>query len=336
MQEFLMWSYIPLLVALPVALVALGTGHYVLLARHKDLGSEARLPRQLVLLLLTLLSMVLLIVVAPIQESTRNQILGLLGIVLSGVVALSAAPFVTNFMAAVMLRATRPFTVGNFIRVGELYGKVTERGLFDTEIQTEERELVAIPNATFINQSVTVVRSSGVIISTRVSLGYEVGNETAEPLMLEAAAKAGLEGPYVHIVELGDFSISYKVCGLLRDVESILTARSELNRQLLNTLHQAGVEVASPTITRHITQSESTRILPEPTMPVAEENRVKAEEIVFDKAREVERLSTLTKDLQQQLEDVDSAESGAAGQKASLEQSLERVKAEIKALREDD
>jgi small-conductance mechanosensitive channel len=71
-------------------------------------------------------------------------------------------------------------------------------------------------------------------------------------------------------------------------------------------------------------------------MPVAEENRVKAEEIVFDKAREVERLSTLTKDLQQQLEDVDSAESGAAGQKASLEQSLERVKAEIKALREDD
>ncbi len=331
-----MWSYIPLLVALPTALVVLAIGHYVLLARHKDLGSEARLPRQLALLILTLLSMVLVIVVAPIHESTRNQILGLLGIVLSGVVALSAAPFVTNFMAAVMLRATRPFAVGNFIRVGDLYGKVTERGLFDTEIQTEERELVAIPNATFINQSVTVVRSSGVIISTKVSLGYETGNDTAEPLMLEAAAKAGLEGPYVHIVELGDFSISYKVCGLLTDVESVLTARSELNRQLLNTLHQAGVEVASPTITRHITQSEDIRILPERTTPVAEENRVKAEEIVFDKAREIERLSALTKDLQQQLEDIDRSKSGAASQKASLEQSLERVKAEIKTLRDDD
>jgi len=336
MQEFFMWSYIPLLVALPTALVVLAIGHYVLLARHKDLGSEARLPRQLALLILTLLSMVLVIVVAPIHESTRNQILGLLGIVLSGVVALSAAPFVTNFMAAVMLRATRPFAVGNFIRVGDLYGKVTERGLFDTEIQTEERELVAIPNATFINQSVTVVRSSGVIISTKVSLGYETGNDTAEPLMLEAAAKAGLEGPYVHIVELGDFSISYKVCGLLTDVESVLTARSELNRQLLNTLHQAGVEVASPTITRHITQSEDIRILPERTTPVAEENRVKAEEIVFDKAREIERLSALTKDLQQQLEDIDRSKSGAASQKASLEQSLERVKAEIKTLRDDD
>ena len=333
MPDSVMWSYLPVLVALPLALLGLGVAHYLFLARHKDLGSEARLPRQLVMLVLTFLAVILVIVVAPIQESTRNQILGLLGIVLSGVAALSAAPFITNFMAAVMLRVTKPFGVGDFIRVGELYGKVSDRGLFDTEIQTENRELVAIPNATFISQSVTVVRSSGVIVSTRLSLGYELAHSTVEPLMLEAALQAGLSDPNVHVKELGDFAISYKVCGLLADVEGALTAHSELNRQLLTTLHSAGVEIASPSITRHITQAGDVRILPADTAPAAEAKRVKAEEIVFDRAREIERLDALNTELEAKISALDTSDKAG---KESLSQSLEKVKAELKALREEN
>ena len=37
---------------------------------------------------------------------------------------------------------------------------------------------------------------------------------------IEAAEAAGLSDPYVHIVELGDFSVSYRVCGLLTTLES--------------------------------------------------------------------------------------------------------------------
>ncbi|PLW70671.1 mechanosensitive ion channel family protein [Pseudohalioglobus lutimaris] len=339
MPNTVIWSYLPVFIVLPLVLLGLGVAHYVLLARNKELGSEARLPRQLVLLVLTILSVILLIVVAPIQESTRNQILGLLGIVLSGVAALSAAPFVTNFMAAVMLRVTKPFGVGNFIRVGDLYGKVSERGIFDTEIQTENRELVAIPNATFISQSVTVVRSSGVIVWTKVSLGYDLGHSTVEPLMLEAAEKAGLMDPYVHVMELGDFAITYKVCGLLVDVESALTARSELNRQLLNTLHAADVEIASPSITRHINQADDVRMIPSRAAPMAEAEadatRVKAEEIVFDKAREIERLGALSAELELQLSELSATKEADTDGQASLAQSLEKVKAELKALRED-
>ena len=103
-----------------------------------------------VFLALTLGAVILLLSVSPLAESTRNQMLALIGVLLSGVIALSSAPFVTNFMAAVMLRVTQPFKVGDFIRVGDLFGKVSERGLFDTEIQSENRELIALPNATFI------------------------------------------------------------------------------------------------------------------------------------------------------------------------------------------
>ncbi|MEZ5569812.1 MAG: mechanosensitive ion channel [Halioglobus sp.] len=334
MLQTLIWSYLPLLVTLILSVVVLGAAHYLLLMRHKDLGSEARLPRQLTLLFLTVLSILLMIIVSPIPESTRNQVLGLLGIVLSGVIALSAAPFVTNFMATVMLRVTQPFTTGDFIRVGELSGKVSERGLFDTEIQTENRELIAIPNATFIAQSVTVLRKSGAIISANVSLGYEQSYRQAEPLMLEAAAKAGLSDPYVHIVALGDFSVSYRVCGLLSDVQGFLTAHSELNRQLLNTLHEADIEIASPTITRHITQSEETRLIPQQEAATRQAQRVKAEEIVFDKARDIEQLEQARDELKQQIGELRNAKGEEAKTRESLEQSLSATEETLKQLRE--
>jgi len=324
--------FIPVTVVFTVCLLVLGLGHYLLIARRQDLGNEARLPRQLVLFGLTLLALLLMVIAAPLPESTRNQILALFGIAISGVIALASASFVTNFMAAVMLRVTKPFKVGDFITVGEHFGKVSERGLFDTEIQTENRELIAIPNATFINQPVTVARSSGVIVWTTLSLGYDVATGQVEPLMLKAAADAGLSDPYVHITSLGDFSITYRVCGLLEDVEGILTTRSELNRQLLNKLHGANIEIVSPTITRHITMPEDTHIVPGQFAIDATRPTVKAEEIVFDKAREIGRLEAEKKQLEEQLNAL--KEAGESPPERIGEQ-LAALVAELSALREE-
>jgi small-conductance mechanosensitive channel len=331
----LVWplNFLPLALTLALSIVALGLGHYFLLARNKTLSSEARLPRQLLLLVLTISAVLTAIVVSPLPESTRNQVLGLIGVLLSGVIVLSSAPFVTNFMATVMLRVTLPFEVGDFIRVGDFFGKVSGRGLFDTEIQTENRELIALPNATFINQGVTVMRSSGVIISASVSLGYDHAAAEVEALLLQAAAEAGLDDPFVHLLSLGDFSVQYRVAGLLADVDRNLTARSELNKKILYVLHGAGVEIASPTITRHITQDADTRILPpEPALQAVVESP-DAEDIVFDKAREISQLEASRAELKAQLETV-KADRGSAGLAADLKQQLKLLEQNIKALGE--
>ena len=305
----LLTPYLPLLIVLVICGAGLTLGHVLLLARHKELGSELRLPRQVALLLMTILSLVLVIIVAPLPDSTRDQILTLMGIALSAAIALSSTSFVTNFMAAIMLRVTRPFKVGDFIKVGDMFGRVSERGLFDTEIQTENRELIAIPNATFITQPVTVARSSGIIVSTTLSLGYDISFAEVEKPMLEAASESGLSDPFVHIVGLGDFSISYRVCGLLTDLESILTARSELHRRLLLKLHGAGLEIVSPTITRHITQSAEQKIIPVSSYAAPREKSVQAEEIVFDKANEISRLEAARDDLKAKIEQLKESKS---------------------------
>lgn len=327
-------QYLPLLVTVIILFLVLAALHYLLIHRHSSLSSEERFPRQLIMLGLTLLAIVILIVAAPLSESTRNQILTLLGIIVSGLIAFSSASFVRNFMAAVVLRVTQPFRVGDFVTIDGQFGKVVSRGLLDTEIQTETRELIAIPNANFTSKPVTVSRRSGIIVTSTVSLGYELSHTTVEPLLLAAATNTGLDDPYVHIVELGNYAVSYRVAGLLTDVERILTTRSELNRQILDVIHSAGLEIVSPSVTRHINLGPETHILPETISKPGKRVGVEAEQIAFDKARALETLETEKQNLVEQIEV--KKKNGDSEEAVHLQQRLESLKLQEKNLKETE
>ncbi len=330
-------QWFPLLVILPAVGMILAAAHYLLIAKHKDLGSEARLPRQMLLLVLTFVAIVMVVLSLPVEPATRDQILGLLGIALSAAFALSSTAFVTNLMAAIMLRVTRPFKVGDFIEINGHFGKVSERGLFDTEIQTENRRLIAIPNSTFIHQPVSVARTPGMVISTDISLGYDVHHEFASNLLIVAAETGGLADPYVHVVSLDDHAVGYRLSAILTEGDAILTARSKLNRHVLDTLHNAGVEIVSPSVTRHITQSEGTKIFPRPHHQAASTSsgtaKVTAEEIVFDKANEAFNLEQEKSDVMEELAMLSSAgNTDDNTQREALNEQLKVIKQKLKSL----
>jgi len=150
------------------------------------------------------------------------------------------------------------------------------------------------------------------MVYTTLSLGYEVSHNQVRPLMLQAAELSGLTDPFVHITQLGDFAVTYKVSGLLNDVQLILTAKSLLNQNILDVLHRSGIEIVSPSIARHIQQSESIRLIPG-MLPMQEsENRVQAEEIVFDKAIEAKELMAARKLILRRLDEKKQESSGDA------------------------
>jgi len=166
--------FIPLVLAIVLVVVGLGALHYVLLARQSHLTSEQKLPRQVTLLVLTIVGLVAISMALPVNESTRNQVIALIGVLLSGVIAFSSTTMVGNLMAGLVLRVNKPFKVGDFIRVEDYSGRVAEMGLLDTEIQTETRELIAFSNTLMVNTPVRVTRASGAIISVDLSLGYDI------------------------------------------------------------------------------------------------------------------------------------------------------------------
>jgi len=246
---------------------------------------------QLILLALTAVGLVVVVLMLPVSNDFRSEILGLVGIVLSAGIALSSTTFLGNMLAGLMLRAVRNFRSGDFIGVQEHFGRVSERGLFHTEIQTEERNLVTLPNLYLVTNPVTTVRSSGTIVSATVSLGYDVPRARIEELLLAAARNAKLEDPFVTTQELGDYSVTYRIAGLLTEVKSLISARSRLRGAMLDSLHGGGIEIVSPVFQNQRKLEPDQLFIPkvEPKKVArVEEEAAVPEEILFDKAEQAE------------------------------------------------
>lgn len=311
--------------------------HWLLLGRLKNLDHARRLPRQIILLLISMVITVAAILLLPISESARNQLIGLLGIFISGLVAFSTSTTVANFTAGLLLRTTKPFSIGDFIRAGDYFGRVSDQGLFDTEIQSESRELIAIPNTYLIRNPVATVHSSGAIVSTTLSLGYETDHSKIETLLCEAAEESGLKDPFVHILELGNFAVTYRISGLLPEVKWIITANSKLNAAILDTLHREGMEIMSPSYMNQRRLKEDWKAVPPNITADAHVGVETAEEIVFDKAEEAERLETEKQKQQQSLVDLEEQLKNALPKdKKIIKQRIQQIHTQLKQQQETE
>jgi small conductance mechanosensitive channel len=321
----LVMELLPFLGVCLAVLVALGLGHWLLLARHPNMGNERRFPRQLTLLGATLAGVLLIVVVMPIDQGTRGQVIGLLGLLVSGLLAFSSTNVLGNLMSGLLLRMTKPFRLGDFVRVGEHFGRVCERGLFDTEIQTQDRDLISLPNTYLVSNPVTTIRSSGTTVSTELSLGFDVHHAQIEPLLLQAAGASGLRDAFVHVLEIGNFAVTYRIAGFLEDTKRLLTTRSDLCRSVLDALHGANIEILSPTYMVQRPLAQTARVIPSPVCAAQAEpcvNTAEApEELLFDKAEQAEQLSTERKTLRASIEEM----------QVSLKAASTEVRAEIKA-----
>ncbi len=283
---------LPLVVFLLVVGLLASVQRYL---QRTELGGRShRLRNQLILLGLTLFGAFVVFLVLPLDTTTRGQLLGFLGIVLSASLALSSTTFLGNAMAGLMLRAVRNFRVGDFLQTGDVFGRITELGLFHMEIQTEDRDLVTLPHMLLVTQSVKVLRDSGTVVSATVSLGYDVSRREIERNLIAAAEKTGLKEPFVQILELGDYSVTYRIAGLLVEVKKVLSCRSQLRGEMIDALHGAGIEIVSPTFMNQRVFPEQRRFLSRPVLTTETEMpRSSPESMFFDKAEEAESIENL-------------------------------------------
>jgi len=332
-------SFLPLLATTAGVVFFLFLAYWALLGRHPELVNERRLSRQLVMFGLTAAGAIAIALALPVSDSTRNQVIALIGVLLSGVVAFSSTTIVSNLMAGLMLHMTRPFRTGDFIRVGDFFGRVVGRGLFNTEIQTEHRELVYLSNTHLITNPVTVVRSSGTIVTATLSLGYDVHHTRVKSLLLDAAREIGLEDPFVKIVELGNYAITYRISGLLTEIKGMLTTRSNFFETILDTLHGAGVEIVSPSFMNQRRLDNEVKVLPVLHHQAPSPDAPSSEEIVFDKAEQAEQQEKAEIDLHERIRTLEGQARESEGEeKEQIEDLIVRARnqlAEVESHRQD-
>ena len=333
-------KFLPVLVVLALVSGILAITNRVLKKRWQD-QPDLQFRFQLIMLALTFAGILAVILALPMSDSMRGQLLGLIGILLSAAIALSSTTFIGNIMAGVMLKAIKSIRPGDFLTIADITGRVTEMSLLHTQVQTEDRDLVTVPNLYMVTNPMKVVRPSGTIVSAEVSLGYDIPRTRVSRLLRQAAGNTGLSDSFIHVRELGDFAVTYRIAGLLEDVKSLISARTRLREEMLDALHGAGIEIVSPTFMNTRPIGEDRRFIP-PLAHDTETSTVSHEEVAFDKAEvaaSVEQvrkaIEAVEKELEALVSDDDNTDQEAI-QKASarLEARKEVLLSQLKAAEE--
>jgi small-conductance mechanosensitive channel len=99
---------------------------------------------------------------------------GILGIV----IGFAAQASISNFISGLLLVLERPFKLGDFVRVGDTIGMVTEIGILSTTIVTWDGVRVRIPSSQIFNSDLRNFTASKVrLVSVEVQIPYSASVE---------------------------------------------------------------------------------------------------------------------------------------------------------------
>lgn len=266
----------------------------------------------------------------PIRESLQGQILSVLAIIISAGIALSSTTVLGNIMAGLMNGSMNRFNDGDLIEVGNIKGRLVRKSPFHIEVQTEDSNFVTIPNLHVATHPVKLTRKSNTVISSSVSLGYDIPRNSIETALKAAALKAELKDPYVYIINLGDFSVTYKVHGFLEDSSLYFSVSSALNAAIIDELHQQNIEIVSPTFMNQRSVEDKTFIPERPMKQEDQESIPPPEEKVFDEAMKSEALEERKKaleNLEENLKELKKSDTAVSDNR------IDQLKDRIKQLR---
>lgn len=179
-----------------------------------------------------------------------------LSVLIGLMISLGASSVVGQAAAGFILTYTRTLRPGEFVRIGEYEGTVTELGMFTTRIRTGLGEVLTLPNS-MITNTVTknysrTVQGAGYVVDTVVTIGYDTPWRQVEAMLLEAAKRTPgiLENPPPQVFQtaLSDFYPEYRL------VAQAIPSQPRPRAELLSMLHaniqdvfnEYGVQIMSP------------------------------------------------------------------------------------------
>ena len=149
-----------------------------------------------------------------------------------------------------MILFDRPFQVGDKIEVGSFYGEVTEIGLRSTRIVTADDSLVAIPNSTIMNGSVSNANSGEANCQVVAEIYLPLSIDTVR--VREIATQAAQVSRFVYLnkpiavlffneVKERRSYLKMRLKAYVMDIRSEFAFKSEMTEIVISTLLQEGL-----------------------------------------------------------------------------------------------
>ena len=158
-----------------------------------------------------------------------------------------------NAIAGLALQADQPYKVGDWIRVGDHEGRVTQISWRSTVLRTRESTLVALPNSSIADGA--IVNYSEPAPPTRVFVDVGV-TYTAPPNHVKALigatrsrrcrSRMATPGPDVLLLDFGASAITYRARCFVQDMERASLAQDQMRTALWYTFQRHGIEIPYP------------------------------------------------------------------------------------------
>ncbi|MBP4046945.1 mechanosensitive ion channel family protein [Chromobacterium violaceum] len=169
-------------------------------------------------------------------------------------VTLGSAGLMTHAMSGLVLIYSRALRPGDYVKIGEAEGTVSELSALSTKLLTGQGFEITIPNAVAVGGLVSNYSrhdgAGGAMIATRVTIGYDTPWRQVEALLELAARRTpGIDPaspPQVRKLALQDFYIEYELQARLARGSQAPVARDALHGAILDAFNEFGVQIMSP------------------------------------------------------------------------------------------
>ena len=182
---------------------------------------------------------------------------GLVGLTIS----LAAQDMAKNFFSGVVILLDKPFSIGDWISVGDVEGEVVDINFRSTKVRALDNSVYILTNSTVSSATINnaTLRNKRLY---RFTLGvtYDTTRPQLEKLMadLDAMLKASPDTyedtAFVRMTGFGDSSINLMVSAYLRtaDLGAFLRMQNDLNLNIMDVMKADGVDFAFPSTTVYL------------------------------------------------------------------------------------
>ena len=207
-------------------------------------------------ILRVLLYSLMLVMIWPLLPNSYSEIFQGVSVFIGIIVSLGSTSIIGNVVAGMVMTYMRPFHIGDYIKVGDTVGEVIEKTVLVTRIRTRKNEVVTIQNSSLMGSQTSnftvAAETYGLIVHTKVTIGYDVPWQLIQSIMEKAAADTpGIKKhpkPFMMTTSLDDFYVEYEINAFTSDAKNMPRIYSELHQNLLHRFFEAGVEIMSPHI----------------------------------------------------------------------------------------